>query len=133
MTLGRGTFSDRSWKNREDQHDSSLSVNHHGMALHLIGSDCEDVWKVLYICSALDQADDMLWSDSEMLGRKIWGDYVGRLQELWPIRAMEKEEAWMLCHVRFPYSVYSKLFLFQDSYGQSSSLVETSSNAEEVG
>jgi hypothetical protein len=39
------------------------------MALHLIGSDYEDVWKVLYICSALGQAD-MLWSDSKMLGRK---------------------------------------------------------------
>lgn len=79
MALGRGTFPDPSWNNREDQHVSSLLVNHHGMALHLIGSDCEDVWKVLYICSALVQADDVLWSDGEMLGRKIWGDCVGRL------------------------------------------------------
>lgn len=36
-------------------------------------------------------------------------------------------------HAGFPYSVYSKLFIFQDPYGQSPSLVETSSNAEEVG
>jgi len=103
------------------------------MALRLIGSDCEDVWRVLYICSALDQADDMLWSGNEVLGRKIWGDCVGRLQELWPFRATEREEVWMLCYAGFPYPVYSKLFLFQDPYGQSSSLVETSSNAEEVG
>lgn len=86
------------------------------MALHLTGNDCEDVWKVLYIyiyiCSALNQADDMLWSDGEMLGRKIRGDCVGRLQVLWPIRAMEREEVWMLCHTGFPYSVYWKLFFF---------------------
>jgi len=133
VALGRGTFSDPSWKNREDQHDSSLPVNHQGIALHLIGSECEDVWKVLYICGALCQADDMLWSDSEMLGRKIWGDCVRRLQELWPIRAVEREEVWMLCHAGFPCSLCLKLFLFQDPYGQSSSLVETSSNAEEIG
>lgn len=33
------------------------------------------------------------------------GDCVGRLQELWPIRAMEREEVWMLCHEGFPYSM----------------------------
>jgi hypothetical protein len=43
-------------------------VNHHGMALHLIGSDCEDVWKVLYACSALDWFDDMLGVMAKCLG-----------------------------------------------------------------
>jgi hypothetical protein len=94
---------------------------------------CVCLYIYIYICSAQDRSDDMLWSDSGMLGRTIWCDYVGRLQELWPIKAMEREEVWMLYHAGFPYPVYSKLFLFQDSYGQSSSLVETSSNAEEVG
>jgi hypothetical protein len=110
------------------------------MALHLFGSDCEDVWKVVYVCvyiyivlSKLDWSDDLLCSESGMLGRRIWDDYVGRLLELWPFKAMEREEVWVLCLAGVPYSVYSKLFLFQDSYGQSSSLVETSSNAEEVG
>jgi len=82
VTLGRGTVYDPNWKNREDQHVSSLSMNHHGMALHLIGNDCEGVWKVLYVCSLLDQVDDMLGSYGKMLGKKIWGDCVGRLQEL---------------------------------------------------
>jgi len=82
------------------------------MGLHLIGSDCEDVWEVLYVCSALDQVDDMLGIDGKMLGRKIWGDCVGRLQELWPIGAMEREEIWMLCHAGFPYSVYFRSYFF---------------------
>jgi hypothetical protein len=44
--------------------------------------------------NVLEGCDDdyMLWSDNEMLGSRIWVDYVERLQELWPMRAMEREE-----------------------------------------
>lgn len=40
------------------------------------------VFEECCICSVLDGSDGcMSWSDSEVLGRRMWVHYVGRLQE----------------------------------------------------
>jgi hypothetical protein len=64
------------------------------MAWHCISLEVTvKVFGKYYMCNALDGSDDdVLWSDFEILGRRIWVYYVGRLQELWPMRAMEREE-----------------------------------------
>ena len=58
MDLERGPCFEPKLKNQETRCDSSLSTEHHSMAVHLTSSDCEGFYRKCCVFNAVDGSEE---------------------------------------------------------------------------